>query len=612
MKTLFLCLLTMNAIAQTIGNFVSVEPMAQSSDFVIPSTHIFQKIIEEGDALLQGGTLPGNTDFAGYVPIAFSSENGYLSINSELSPGGVSILNIHFNTTTKLWEITDSEAVDFTGVGGTARNCSGAVTPWNTIISCEEIVSASDSNSDGYNDLGWCVEIDPASRTVIDKRWALGNFSHENIAVHNNERTVYQGADSNPGYLFKFVADNIQDLSSGKLYVYSGSKNGSGNWIEINNATPSEQNTTLSQSASASATVFNGIEDVEIGPDGMIYFAVKGENRVYRFQDSDPLTGTTVLQMETYVGNASYSITHINGTTSVSWGTGNDNLAFDGEGNLWVLQDGGNNYIWMVENGHTQLMPRVHIFGRTPSGSEPTGITFSPDYRFLFMSIQHPSSGNNSTSQTDAAGASIAFDNDITLVIALNTELGSGPLPIELAWFKATQIKNAVELRWLTTSETNNAYFTLEKLSLPSEEMNFEIIEKIMGAGTTNDEKFYSFTDKHPEGGLNYYRLRQTDFDGKFEYSKVVAVDFQKDKPYLLIYPNPAKKGAEVYLDTNLASDPLTLSVYDHSGRILVTRDFSTNHQTMKDALHLGLPSGNYLVKVSGRKLFLIERFVVE
>ena len=412
--------------AQNIGNFISVEPLSQNSDFIIPPTHIFQKIIEEGDVLTEGGLLPERNDFTGYVPINQSSENGYLSISSESTPGGVSILDINFNQATKLWETTLSQAVNFDSVAGTARNCSGTVTPWNTIITCEEVVSNLDVNNDNRNDLGWCVEINPATKAVIDKRWALGNFKHENIVIHSNERTVYEGADSNPGYLYKFVANAAQDLNAGTLYVYSGSKDGPGNWIQINNTTASDQNTTLTQSANVGATVFIGIEDVEIGPDGLIYFAVKGESKVYRFQDSDPINGTIVINMETYVGDTSYNIEHENGITATNWGAGNDNLAFDEDGNLWVLQDGENNYIWLVENGHTQAIPKVKIFGRTPIGSEPTGITFSPDYKFLFMSIQSPS--NNSTSQIDAAGNTIYFDTHTTLVIALKENLGNSTL----------------------------------------------------------------------------------------------------------------------------------------------------------------------------------------
>jgi len=290
---------------QKINDFISVKPLGQSSDFVIPSTHTFQKLIEEGDPLTQSGVLPGNNDFTGFVPIDGSSENGYLSINSELTPGGVSILDINFNLTSQLWETTFSQAVNFSGVAGTARNCSGTVTPWNTIISCEESISTSDINNDGYNDLGWCIEIDPATKSVINKRWALGNFKHENIVVHSNQRTVYEGADSNPGYLFKFVANNVQDLSTGDLFVYSGSKDGPGDWLKVNNSTADERNTILTQCADIGATVFNGVEDVEIGPNGWVYFAVKGENAVYRFQDSDPLTGISVIKMETYVGKAS-------------------------------------------------------------------------------------------------------------------------------------------------------------------------------------------------------------------------------------------------------------------------------------------------------------------
>jgi len=412
-----------------IADFVSLEPLLQNTNFEIPDSHIFQKIIEAGDPLTEGGVLPENNDFTGYVPINGSSEHGFLSINSEKIPGAVSILDVQFESDTGIWETTFSKSIDFSEVAGTSRNCSGTVTPWDTIISCEEDINEEDTNEDGYNDLGWCIEIDPSTKTVIDKRWALGNFRHENIAIHSNNRTVYEGADSNPGYLYKFVAQDAQDLSNGKLYVYSGSKNGPGNWILINNTTPEERNTTLDQSKAVNATVFNGIEDVEIGLDGLVYFAVKGEGIVYRFQDSNPIDGTTVLHMETFVGNASYEISHDNGITNMAWGFGNDNLAFDDLGNLWVLQDGDQHYIWVVGNDHTQVFPKVRIFGITPMGAEPTGITFSPDYRFLFMSIQHPDSENSVTTQLDAHGIPVGFDRSTTLVLARNGNLGEPQLP---------------------------------------------------------------------------------------------------------------------------------------------------------------------------------------
>lgn len=408
-----------------ISDFTSILPVPQSSNFIFPSsTHTFQKIIEAGELLSAGGTFPIQNDFTGYVPINGSSTNGYLSISSEHVPGGVTVLDINFDEKLKLWHITASQAVDFTSVGGTVRNCSGTVTPWNTIITCEEYVSTTDDNMDGYNDFGWAIEIDPSTKKVINKRWALGNFAHENIAIHSNLRTVYEGADSYPGYLYKFVADNQKDLSSGTLYVYKGSKAGMGNWIQIDNTTIYERNNTLTQSQDVEATIFNGIEDVEIGPDGMIYFAVKGEDSVYRFKDSHPVNGTEV-SMETFVGKMDYTIKHNDGETTIPWGTGNDNLAFDNEGNLWVLQDGGNNQIWVVEKTHTQQNPKVKLFAIAPFGSEPTGITFTPDNNYMFISLQHPANSNKNSFQIDAAGKEVKFDNHISIVISLKGKLGN-------------------------------------------------------------------------------------------------------------------------------------------------------------------------------------------
>lgn len=97
------------------------------------------------------------------------------------------------------------------------------------------------------------------------------------------------------------------------------------------------------------------------------------------------------------------------------------------------------------------------------------------------------------------------------------------PLPIELLSFNAKQIKTYVELNWITSSETNNDYFTIERSS------NTELFEPILivdGAGNSNSITEYSTIDKSPINGLSYYRLKQTDFDGKYTLSNVVPVVF--------------------------------------------------------------------------------------
>lgn len=444
--------------APHISTFTSVTPTGQTTRFQLPDTHTFQYLAEEGDALTEGGTFMGNFDFTGYVPKNGSSTEGHVGLNHELVPGGVSIMDVSFDGVGKSWSVSASRAVDFSAVGGTRRNCSGAVTAWETLISCEENTTG-DGNGDGYNDIGWCVEIDPATGTVIDqtggldgadKLWALGNFAHENMVVHPNDRTAYTGTDTSTGYLYKFVADSAQDLSSGALYVFKDLGGGDAEWVQIANSTPAEQNSVSSQAAAAGARAFNGVEDVEISPiDGLVYFAVKGESRVYRFNDVDPLAGTTISGFETYVGGMSYTIDHATGSESVAWGGGNDNLAFDELGNLWVLQDGGNNYIWVVGMGHTQVAPRVSLFGIAPSGSEPTGITFTPDYNYLFMSIQHPSGTNAVTTQPDAFGTLRHFDKDVAIVIARAGMLGTSQPPTVVTVSNQTSQPMSYILIWV-------------------------------------------------------------------------------------------------------------------------------------------------------------------
>lgn len=422
--SIFIVLIFHSAQAQHISNFQSVDPNGRNGSLVLPETHTFQKLMQNGDSMSGGATFSSATDFTGYVPINGSSINGYLSINNESNTGGVAILDINFNQNTKLWNVSQSKYVDFSAFGRTSKNCSGTVTPWGTIITSEEVGSTTrDINNDGYYDYGWQVEIDPKTKKVIDKRWAMGRFAHENATVHKNWRTVYQGEDSGEGFLYKFVSDFPGDLSSGKLYAYKGSKTGgSGQWIQVPNQSKNHRNNTHDYASNLGATEFGGIEDVEVGPDGLVYFTAKNENKIYCFQDSDPINGMSVAFLNKFAGDRNYTIPTANGNVTHKWGYGNDNLAFDNQGNLWVMQDGQNSHIWVVRKGHTENNPKVEVFATTPNGSEPTGITFSPDGRFIFLSIQHPS---GFTYQQDAAGNSMRFNSHATIVIARKEFLGA-------------------------------------------------------------------------------------------------------------------------------------------------------------------------------------------
>ena len=431
-----------------ISQFTSVMPSVQPDSLRIPSTHTFQMLIQHGEPYTDAtqGNTGDNFDFTGYVPIDGSSHKGYLSINHEMgsSPAaGVSMMDIQFDSTLHIWNITNNQPVDFAPVNGTGRNCSGTVTPWGTIITAEETLPSSDANGDGYQDIGWLVEIDPATASVIDhdgdgtpeKLFKLGRMSHENCVVSEDRKTVYYGNDENPGYVFKFVADEEEDLTSGSLYVLKldGPLDNSttGTWVGIPNFTTDDCNNVRSYANAVQATNFDKIEDVEISPvTGQVYFTSKSSSRVYRFTDN----GSSVSGAMVFVGNSSfiYNIETADGIVEEQWRGGVDNLTFDDEGNLYVIQDGGRNHIWMVPTCHTQTNPAVKMFAVTPAGCEPTGMTFSPDFKFMFVSMQHPSS-NNQTEMIDATGTPVIFNNESCIVIARKEYLGPDAMYISPA-----------------------------------------------------------------------------------------------------------------------------------------------------------------------------------
>jgi len=428
--------------AMHISCFTSIVPTAQTSKLIIPAEHKYQLILKEGDNYTEGGGLVGGqNDFTAYVPKNASSTNGYLSVNHETNPGGVTMAEINYNASTKLWQLSRSRAVSFSSPSlvQTIRNCSGGITPWGTVITAEEQTTSGDVNADGMKDYGWLVEIDPATAQVVSqnadgskgKLWQMGIMNHENVVINNAGTIAYYGEDGGTHMVYKYVMDTPNNLSSGNLYVLKldqGLSNGdpvaaTATWIQVPNKTKADQNNTPALAQSLGGTSFNGIEDVDISPiDGKIYFTAKGLNKVYRLKDN----GTTASQVETFVGGLStnYSFTTAQGTKTEAWGDGNDNLTFDELGNLWVLQDGGKNYIWVVAPDHTQANPKVKLFASMPAGSEPTGLTFTPDYKFGFFSVQHPDS--TISTDVDATGNTIDYrGKSATVVVALKNNLGT-------------------------------------------------------------------------------------------------------------------------------------------------------------------------------------------
>ena len=554
--------------AQSIGTFNSLPPAGQSPSLVLPSSHTFQRIIRTGDALTSGGNFGGQPDFTGYVPIAGSSTNGYLSISSETVPAECAILSLSFNTNNKLWSVSSSGKVAFplTDIGYVMAFCSGTVTPKNTIMVCEEVTTNIDGNNDGYEDLGWIIEIDPATRTVInqdasggvDKLWAMGRQKHENVTIKSDQSVAYWGADDETyGYVYKFIPTVAGNFSAGTLYVLETTGLGGGTWKQVNNTTQAERNNTVAASTAAGAFNFNRVEDMEIGPDGKIYFSSTATGTVYRFEDN----GATINNLEPFVEHTIYNI-DVEGSAVPVQFEWPDNLAFDGDGNLWILQDGGENHIWVVAPSHTTATPAIRIFANTPLGSEATGITFSPDYKFMFLSIQHPNGANNST-QPDASGANVTFDTPSTLVIARTENLGNGSiLPLRFVNLQVQQKSNGIAINWATAGTPENERFFVER---SSDGIHFM---QISALGSSAVSPFGgNYLDEHlPSSAIAYYRIRACNMNGSCIYSEIRSVSMPGNKISLKLYPLPVHENLHVTFNAKDGKEVI-IKVFTHDAK---------------------------------------------
>jgi hypothetical protein len=138
-------------------------------------------------------------------------------------------------------------------------------------------------------------------------------------------------------------------------------------------------------------------------------------------------------------------------------------------------------------------------------------------------------------------------------------------LPIELLTFTASCEANTILLKWSTATELNNDYFTIERTN---DGINYSIIDTVGGAGNSWQTMHYSLLDQNSQEGTNYYRLKQTDFNGQFSYSQIIAVACIWDVAVnVQVYPNPVNNQLNIEINGN--SQPVNFQIINSTGAII-------------------------------------------
>ena len=179
--------------------------------------------------------------------------------------------------------------------------------------------------------------------------------------------------------------------------------------------------------------------------------------------------------------------------------------------------------------------------------------------------------------------------------------------PIELVSFTGTASGSSNLLKWITASETNNNYFNIER---SVDGNSFESIAEIKGAGNSDVTLYYETADEFPNVGINYYRLKQTDFDGHYKYSDLIAVENSGEDFFnFYLFPDPVQD--KLNLKFSGQRRDLTMEIIDISGRSMMKKNIdSVNENGIAIFDVSSLTAGIYFINVNSTNKKVHQKFI--
>jgi hypothetical protein len=200
---------------------------------------------------------------------------------------------------------------------------------------------------------------------------------------------------------------------------------------------------------------------------------------------------------------------------------------------------------------------------------DPGSFLSGTTVRYCFRGLNLPSAGTMIIRFTQGSNVwNCQYNTDGT---------GGTVLPVKLTGFDAKILSGNVIVKWTTEEEQDNEQFTIER---SDESQVFYSIGSINGQGNSSITHHYTYTDAASLKGISFYRLKQTDIDGKYTYSPVRRVDNRLDGLHIdRIYPNPAGKELNIQISADQATD-LDAKFYTIAGQQAL-------------AIHKRMPAGN-------------------
>jgi hypothetical protein len=598
---------------------------AIGGNFTVSSTgnDWFLKLSDVADYTLN---VTGNLTVSGSSILFFSAGSAIATVN----------ITGNFNNNANT---SSSAPVLAGGSGNVTLNVSGNMTNNDDLIFSDGTgIGTVNLTGNFANNAGLITENSTGSGSLRFAGTAVQTYSSAGNFSNTINYTVNTNAILDLGTSFVSGSGSFTLSASGQLRV------GSANGI-VNGTTSGNIRVTGARTYAATSTiVYNGLVSQVTGnglPISVSNLVINNASNV-TLSNALNITGNLSFQSGKFLlGNINLTIA---GTGSISGATASTYVVTNGNGALTINNVGASNILFpigldatynpvtinntgIVDNisarvfaGTVGGVPAADMVNRTWDISEATagGSDFSltlswnlaeegVNFDRTASGIGQYDAGNNwiGGGLTNAAGSDpytqSSTGNTLFALFGVGDDLA--PLPVKLVSFTASlATENEVAVNWVTASELNNEYFDVE---FSRDGQTWETHGAVAGHGNSNSMETYSFNDKLNieaigDAEMLYYRLKQVDFDGRFEYSWVVTVKLSENAVKIgECYPNPFSEMMTVSYQKE-KSDKITLELIDLQGNTILSNeinDFTTAGVASLETSNL--PYGMYLVKIS-------------
>jgi hypothetical protein len=233
-----------------------------------------------------------------------------------------------------------------------------------------------------------------------------------------------------------------------------------------------------------------------------------------------------------------------------------------------------------------------YYFDTDPGFGKGTPITFTAGTDITNFSVDIPL---NSISQGSHTFYLRSRQNPWSLS-AYVPFMYSSTLPVSWLYVKGELKEDKAYIDWATATEEQTDKFVIEH---STDGQRFSAAGQVAAAGSSGSTSKYQFIHTKPLTGMNYYRIKQLDKNGHFTYSKTLSLLYQPNKNEVLVAPNPVTDN--LYIIAGAGSKLQKMELYDLTGKLLLTRQFSNQQQAYSFDMS-AVPKGIYIVKVIDEK----------